>query len=164
MKKSIVTLLVILPLCLVSCKKDKKNTEAFLGEYTITTTYNIPVELPVVGTYNYDRTTTEDGAVVRGEGDAELIVSMGSVETTGFVDADGYLHLEPITTNQTMSIGQYADISTDIFVTFPKIAKPVDGQMSWTSTVRARASIEIPVYGTYNIDANGTAAQVAVKK
>ncbi|MCR4828144.1 MAG: hypothetical protein K5864_01635 [Bacteroidales bacterium] len=162
-------LLILLSLSIVffAACKDKDNSEdlikPYLGDYTVTTDYSVPLQIPVIGSYTYSDSRVDEGSVTLGDND-ELIVRLGDIETKGYVDSQGKLHLDPIRTTQQVSIASFTSVDADIYVVFPVIDKPVDGQLSWIADLSVSTTLDIPVVGSYEISGTGTASQVAVKK
>ena len=116
--------------------------DAFVGEYTVEGSGTLN-NIPVIGTYTLDIPATD--ATIAKVGNSNAVeLTMAGQTVSGYVDASG-LHVDPIVINQTI-----ATFNVSINVSFPTIVPPLNGQMSWVSTLSASLS-GVPITGTADL-------------
>lgn len=147
MKKLLFCLVAIATIAFTSCKKEKANpAEDFVGNYTVSATFH--AQVPVLG--NLDQPLNDMDASITLNGDEGAVnVTMAGKTTTGNVTEAG-MTVQSIVISQTIM-----GATVDVTVTFPTIAKPVNGTTSWVSGITASLN---------GIALNGTADMKAVKK
>lgn len=121
--------------------------DAFVGEYTVTAdaTFN---NIPVIGTYSTELPPMDATIEKAGSGN-DVFITMSGQTVNGYVNSQG-LHIDPIVTNQNIM-----NYDVAITVTFPIISAPVNGEMSWVSTLSANVA---------GVGVTGTADMTAIRK
>lgn len=181
-KTLLVCFLAVCAVSLSSCKKDKDYTADFVGNYDLTITPSITME--VMGseealdgeamegmTCAIAKTVDNNVSMTIVYTDEETGVPAPVVVLNGKCDETG-LNLESKTIVQSLELGGLTDLgfeNMDINVTIgsASISAPVNGVISWTSGINGTIGVEIPTeIGTMPLDIalNGSLSCVGTKK
>ncbi len=173
MKKTILSLFVIAAIAFCGCEKDNANDTSndsnngnttpdridvspYLGNYLVTRTANITVN--VMNMYNIpvDRDFDMETVTVRVDPIREngvIMTSSDGMYLKGVVDDKG-LHLD----NDTLSFvvdTMGVNVSLNMTMVHPVIAPPVDGVYDWTSTATGTGNAVVPVLGNITASITG---------
>lgn len=173
MKKSILSLFVIAALAFCSCEKDdvtdgtngsdngnptpdKIDVAPYLGNFLVTRTANITVNVMNMYSIPIDRDFDVETVSVRTDPSKEngiIMTSSDGMYMRGVVDAQG-LHLD----NDTLAISvdtMGVNVSLSMTMVHPVIAPPADGVYDWTSTATGTGNAVVPVLGNLTATITG---------
>lgn len=149
-KSLLVCLLTVCAIALSSCGKEENYAENFIGTYTMTMTPSISMSIAGIETETpveaidgikctIKETTKNSVVVTLLDGNTPIFVFNGNCDETG-------MHLKTYTINEEMYLGEeYGDIDMNLTFGSATVAEPVNGKISWTTSLTGTIGMEMEV-------------------